>query len=44
MLENLIVNKPVIPPAVQYSGGEPTVRERARSRASYPRANTRWQA
>jgi len=27
MLENLIVNKPVIPPAVQYSGGEPTVRE-----------------
>ncbi|MCW3989933.1 MAG: radical SAM protein [Candidatus Bathyarchaeota archaeon] len=27
MLENLIVNKPVIPPAIQYSGGEPTVRE-----------------
>jgi len=27
ILENLMVNKPVIPPAIQYSGGEPTVRE-----------------
>ena len=27
ILENLMANKPVYPPAVQYSGGEPTVRE-----------------
>ena len=27
ILENLKANKPVIPPAIQYSGGEPTVRE-----------------
>lgn len=27
ILENLMANEPVYPPAVQYSGGEPTVRE-----------------
>jgi len=27
ILENLMANKQVIPPAIQYSGGEPTVRE-----------------
>ena len=27
ILENLMTSKPVIPPAIQYSGGEPTVRD-----------------
>jgi uncharacterized radical SAM superfamily Fe-S cluster-containing enzyme len=26
-LENLLANKPVVPPAIQFSGGEPTVRD-----------------